>query len=449
VKVMDFGIARAIADTAATMTNTSVVIGTAQYLSPEQAQGSDVDARSDVYGAGCVLYELLSGRTPFVGDSPVAIAYQHVGEEPRPASAHATGVPFDIDCVVLHALAKRPQDRYQDAQAMADDLYAVHHGMPIGAAARATGLARKAGGRGTDAAATPRGEAATEPGPAVPIAATDPLTGVLPTYVPPPRNRRAVLALITAILLAAGAVFWAVSSGFVGVRHDVAVPEVTGHLQSAAMAELSSAGFSPIPDTVKDLRPPGTVVSQDPPAGSLRQPNSPVTLFVSGGPGVVTVPDVKHFAPSSAEQVLRNQGLHVGRIRMQDSADVAKGLVIATEPKADQKVDGSVRVDLLVSTGQVTVPDVLGKTYEDAQQILSKVNLVARPRFVASTKRVGTVVRQTHRKERVPSSTEIDLDVVDSPPATIVKTITPSPAPTRTPDVPVPADTSTPDPTSR
>lgn len=443
VKVMDFGIARAIADTAATMTNTSVVIGTAQYLSPEQAQGLDVDARSDVYGAGCVLYELLTGRAPFIGDSPIAIAYQHVGEDPQPPSAYVASIPAELDSVVLHALAKRPQDRYQDAAQMAEDLYAVHRGQPISAPALLASAARRSEPGVIDDQALP---ALVDRTPIV-IDETDAQTGVLSAYPLVQRSRPALLALMGAIVLAALMVGWAIQSGVVGIRQDIAVPKVTDRLEDVAMAELSAAGFSGIPDKIKDLKPTGTVVSQDPQPGSMLPPNSPIKVYVSGGPGVVTVPNVSYFAPSSAAEVLRNRGLQLGQIRMQDNHQVASGLVIATSPKANEKVDGTVHVDLLVSTGQVTVPDVVGKPYEDAQEILSKVNLVARPRFVASSRRVGTVIRQAHRKEKVPNSTEIDVEVVDKPPPTVFKTITASPLPTRTPDVPVPVDTGTPTPT--
>lgn len=446
VKVMDFGIARAIADTAATLTNTSVVIGTAQYLSPEQAQGQDVDARSDVYGAGCVLYELLTGRAPFIGDSPVAIAYQHVGEDPQPPSVFAPDIPFELDCVVLHALAKDPELRYQDAQQMADDLYAVHRGAPIGAAAQATGQARRLAS--VDALADdPTARLIADRAP-IDIPDTDPHTGVLPSYLPQSRNRRALVALMTAIVLAVLGVGWAIRSGVVGVRQDVAVPAVVDRMEAVAIAELSSAGFAPDKRPVRDVKPVGTVLSQDPTPGSMRPPSSRVTVFVSAGPGVVTVPDLSNFDRPSATQVLSDYGLQVGKIRMQDSAAVAKGFVISTEPKAGQRVDGTTTVDLVVSTGLVTVPDVRGKGYEEAERLLSKWNLVARRRSVRSWQPVGTVVWQAHRKERVPSGTEIDVDVVSSPPPTIFKTITPSPNPTRTPDVPVPVpeDTATPSP---
>ncbi|WP_130014847.1 protein kinase domain-containing protein, partial [Serinicoccus sediminis] len=137
VKVMDFGIARAIADTAATMTQTQAVMGTARYLSPEQAQGLDVDGRSDLYSVGCLLYELLTGRTPFQGD-PVSLVYQHLGEPPKAPSTHAARLPEALDAITLHALEKKPEERYQDAAAFRADLNAARADEPVSAAARST-----------------------------------------------------------------------------------------------------------------------------------------------------------------------------------------------------------------------------------------------------------------------------------------------------------------------
>ena len=145
VKVMDFGIARALADTAATMTQTQSVVGTAQYLSPEQAQGQTVDERSDLYSTGCLLFELLAGRPPFTGDSAVAIAYQHVGELPQPPSVFNDAVAGDLDAVTLHALAKDREARYQDATAFRDDLENVRLGRRFSAAALGTAAAVGAG----------------------------------------------------------------------------------------------------------------------------------------------------------------------------------------------------------------------------------------------------------------------------------------------------------------
>src|SRR5450759_4077593 len=148
IKVMDFGIARAIADSAATMTQTQSVIGTAQYLSPEQAQGNPVDARSDLYSTGCLLYELLTGRTPFIGGSPVSIAYQHVGQAPQPPSAYQPGLSADLDAVVLHSLVKDRDARYQDASQFRSDLAAARSGRPISSAARGTAASAALGAAG-------------------------------------------------------------------------------------------------------------------------------------------------------------------------------------------------------------------------------------------------------------------------------------------------------------
>src|SRR5882757_3175617 len=142
VKVMDFGIARALADTGNPMTQTSAVIGTAQYLSPEQARGEKVDARSDVYSLGCVLYEMLTGEPPFTGDSPVAVAYQHVREDPLPPSERHEGISADLDAVILKALAKNPENRYQTAAEMRADLVRVHNGEPPEAPKVFTGAER-------------------------------------------------------------------------------------------------------------------------------------------------------------------------------------------------------------------------------------------------------------------------------------------------------------------
>src|SRR5689334_3131161 len=141
VKVMDFGIARALADASSTMTQTQAVIGTAQYLSPEQARGETVDARSDLYSAGCLLYELLTGRPPFVADSPVAVAYQHVREEPQPPSAFNPAVPADVDRIVLHSLAKDRETRYQTAADFRTDIEAYLAGRPVPMYAQGAGAA--------------------------------------------------------------------------------------------------------------------------------------------------------------------------------------------------------------------------------------------------------------------------------------------------------------------
>ena len=188
VKVMDFGIARAMADANATMTQTQAVIGTAQYLSPEQAQGQSVDARSDLYSTGCMLFELLTGRPPFMGESPVSIAYQHVGEAPAPPSRYVEGLTDDLDAVVLHALAKPRDARYQTAAEFRTDLQAVRLGRPISDAAHgsAAALAGAAAGGAVLGAGRHRGTPATAPTPPRRMPCSPPPSSRLP--VPAPRR---------------------------------------------------------------------------------------------------------------------------------------------------------------------------------------------------------------------------------------------------------------------
>ncbi|GMA41683.1 Stk1 family PASTA domain-containing Ser/Thr kinase [Mobilicoccus caccae] len=263
-KVMDFGIARAIADTAATMTNTSVVVGTAQYLSPEQAQGQEVDARSDLYSAGCLLYELLTGRPPFVGDSPVAIAYQHVGEPPQPPSVHTPGIPTSLDVVALHSLAKAPSDRYQSGEDFAGDLDAVITGGATLAAREAVAAGRLSPSRPTEDRDR-TGSTAVVPGP------VDVLTEE--TVDEPERKRRlwpiivGVLVLLAALL----GILW--SQGVFDRAPDpVAVPAVVQKPQEEATRMLQEAGFVVAAQPVQNRAQAGTVVEQQPVAQSLQPP---------------------------------------------------------------------------------------------------------------------------------------------------------------------------------
>jgi eukaryotic-like serine/threonine-protein kinase len=191
VKVMDFGVARAVADASASLTQTAAVIGTAQYLSPEQARGDEVDARSDVYAAGCLLYELLTGRPPFVGDSAIAVAYQHVREVPQPPSAFAAGLPRGIDAIVLGALAKQPDERYQSATDMRRDILAVLAGRPAA---------------GAPALVETTAEIAPIPGAAIvasPSAPAQSAAAALPTQRRRRRRNIALLAAAAAIVAAA------------------------------------------------------------------------------------------------------------------------------------------------------------------------------------------------------------------------------------------------------
>ncbi len=443
-KVMDFGIARAIADTAATMTNTSIVVGTAQYLSPEQAQGHDVDARSDLYSAGCLLYELVTGRPPFVGDSPVAIAYQHVGEPPQPPSMHVPDVPANLDVVILHALAKDPDKRYQSGDEFAADLESVLRREPTIAAA----------------AAVEAGELAPGPLPPKVSAPMGPTTGshaVVHTQEPAPAPRRRALPWVAAALavVAVGVGLWFGRDALFGQPAPVAVPYVIGQKEADAKSQISAVDLVPVSQPVANSAAAGMVVDQNPKDGT-RPPDSQIQLMVSTGPGQVVVPNLRNYEQNTAIQKLKDLKLEPGEIVPVDNYQVSKGSVVATDPKAGTKVAQGRAIKLNVSTGMTRVPDVLGMSEQSASAALSKVGLTYRREDVSSSRRVGTVIKQSYQeKVMVPVGTEIVLSVVTSRLPTVTVTSTaPAPTQTPTPSSPSPSPSSsesespTPDPTS-
>jgi beta-lactam-binding protein with PASTA domain/predicted Ser/Thr protein kinase len=429
VKVMDFGIARAIADTAATMTQTQSVVGTAQYLSPEQAQGKQVDARSDLYSAGCLLYELLTGRTPFVGDSPVSIAYQHVGQAPQPPSVYQPGLSADLDAVVLHSLVKDRDARYQDAAQFRSDLSAARNGRPISSAAR--GTAAGAAGLGGD--------------PTMAMAVADPTqvvgtqgqhnTASLPAIgrdpdEEPSKPHKATYALLAVAVIAAlvllGLAGKAIFGGDKAVPR-VSVPNVISLTQPAAEAKLRSVGLVAAVSTAKSDAEKGKVIDQNPRPAELVPSKTTVTITVSSGPGEVTVPDVTGFTVDSANVALREAGLTTGQVESVDDPNVAKGKVIETVPKADTTVAAGSTVMLKVSSGKVKVPSVVGDNRADAQQKLTDAKLKYTTEFKDSTQAEGTVLSQTHQGETVDVGTQILLVVAQKPQPTVSPPTTPAP----------------------
>ncbi len=275
VKVMDFGIARAVSDAQATMTQTAQVIGTAQYLSPEQARGERVDARSDLYSTGCLLYELLTGRPPFTGDSPVAIAYQHVRENPVPPSRVDPEIPAWADSIVLKAMAKDPNDRYQSAGEMANDIQRALQGMPVAAATRAVGY------QGTRR----MGQATQMAGPTSAIPPYD----YGPEEGPPDRQRGKkwpwVVAALVAVAIIAGLVY--AFSYVSGGGGSYAVPNVVGMPLAAAERDIANAHLvaQAVPQASGTVSK-GDVISTSPQFGSMVAKGSTVKLFVSTGAGL-------------------------------------------------------------------------------------------------------------------------------------------------------------------
>jgi serine/threonine-protein kinase len=372
VKVMDFGIARALADNAATVTATQAVIGTAQYLSPEQARGEAVDARSDVYSTGCLLYELVTGHPPFTGDSPVAVAYQHVRENPQPPSSANGMVPPALDSIVMKALAKNPLNRYQTAAEMREDLQRALAGQPVAAELVMTDAER------TQFISTAR-----------PVARPGPLT---PIYDDDEDNhhRGAVVwtAVVLALLLVIGgaAIYLLHRSNKPSGPVMATVPSLVGLSPAAADDQIHAAGLTrfsgnpagsngpcsaggnatPIKSPVK-----GQVCTQDPAAGVQEAENTTVTYTIYAGPANVLVQDVRGLSYSEAQRELASQGLSAARVDV-DSSQTA-GQVIDQDPPANASVPPGTQVKLKVANGKVKLPDVTKLTEAQAKAKLNQL----------------------------------------------------------------------------
>ncbi|MGN6300151.1 MAG: Stk1 family PASTA domain-containing Ser/Thr kinase, partial [Angustibacter sp.] len=320
IKVMDFGIARAIADSSATMTQTQAVIGTAQYLSPEQARGETVDARSDLYSAGCLLFELLTGRPPFIADSPVAVAYQHVGEA-APAPSSVTGdVPDAVDAIVLHALQKERGARYQTADDFRDDVDAALSGRRISSAALGAVAGAAAAGAATEAlGAVPPAAATTTLPPAVPEAAMLPGNG--DDYDDDKPNRTGLWVLLGLLAAALLAVAVLVLPGVLGsggsntpTTQKVAVPDLSGKTVEEATAALKAKGLTLGDKTTRadDTVPQDQIIEQEPSSGAQVDQGTAVAVVVSTGPESVQVPDLVGKTQAQAKAALEQAGLQLG-----------------------------------------------------------------------------------------------------------------------------------------
>ena len=359
VKVMDFGIARAIADGGVSVTQTAAVIGTAQYLSPEQARGEPVDARSDVYSLGCVLYEILAGEPPFVGDSPVAVAYQHVREDPVPPSQKRPGISPELDAVVLKALAKNPENRYQSAAEMRADLVRVHSGEPpeapkvLTADERSVMMASRAGGRGGDGATQVyrrRGVARS---------------GAISRWLVAAAFL-AILTVVVALVINVGG----------GKPRAIDVPDVSGQLSADAIAELQNRGFQVRTQQKPDNSvPPDHVIDTAPAAASTVAVGDEITLNVSTGPEQRAVPDVSSLSYAEAVNRLTAAGFGKFKQAEAESKPELKGKVLSTIPAADQTSAITNEITIVVGTGPATreVPDVVGQTVELATKNLNTV----------------------------------------------------------------------------
>lgn len=451
VKVMDFGIARAVADSAATMTQTQAVIGTAQYLSPEQARGESVDARSDLYSAGCLLFELLTGRPPFQGDSPVAVAYQHVQEAPPRPSSLASDIPETLDRVVLKSLAKSRVDRYGSAAEFRADLESAIRGGHVEAAGIATVAAAAAAAAvpASDESATQVFGAATTqafPRPVQPAAqgggwaptgagasefppvGTTPATAAQAVAEAEPdskRRRTLVWSLVAVAVTAVVALVLIIvlNNNKTPEVKNVTVPTVVGKTRAEVKEAFDALKLVLVQELEESTAERDTAVRSDPPEGQSVPENTAVTVWFSQGPSATKIPDVTDLDQARAAEVLTEAGLVVETTRTEPSGTVKLDRVTRTEPAADKDVKKGDKVVLFISNGNTDVPD-----FEKMERKKVEEFFAANPRVSASydseesaDAKPGTVLRQAPAAGQVKHSTVIQIIIAREPePETVV-----------------------------
>ncbi|MGX1933616.1 Stk1 family PASTA domain-containing Ser/Thr kinase [Microbacterium resistens] len=378
VKVMDFGIARAVSDSSSTVAQTTQIIGTAAYFSPEQAKGEQVDARTDIYSTGVVLYEMLAGRQPFRGDSPVAVAYQHVSEAPVPPSELHEDAPDEaerhaLDPVVLRALAKDPFQRFPDASAFRDSLRAATTG-----SVPTKKQARKQMGELTSELYGPSPRQAAETARTLRQLSTD--TTMARTQSGPPVAWIWAGVALLAVLLAS-VLIWVVA-----MRPAGELPSSTREV-----TDLSGMTYERAEDALQDLGlkaarinessaevAEGNVIRSDPGMGSRIEVGHTVTLYVSTGAEMVKMPPITGLSQAAATDALQKAGLSVGAVRRQNDPQSQGGTVLDASVAADAEVAPGTVVDLVVASGVVTLNDLTGSTLEYASEQLASLGLTAR-----------------------------------------------------------------------
>lgn len=449
VKVMDFGIARALDDSTSAMTQTSAVIGTAQYLSPEQAQGKPADARSDVYALGCVLYESVTGRAPFEGETPFAVAYQHVQEEPVPPSqslnpdAMAPTERLNLDAVVLTSMAKDPSDRYQSAQEISEDLERMRSGGVTRAAQMHIADDEPSAHSQPEEDSTrvaPAHPATTtmEPQPAAAAAAGVPVSrpGVQsqPEYYESddddePKPWMKWIAIILSVVLVAviaGFAFdyWSTSRERQAEQEQrqeeqanmVTVPDVENRPRSEVIAELEELDLlvtvneEANPDIARD-----SAIRINPAPGSQLQRNSTVILTVSSGREITEVPDVVGMSLEDASRALSDAGLELAEnVEEEDSDAQDTGRVTQQNPPAGSQLSRGSRVTLTVGTGprMVRIPsNLVGQDVEEVRSTLDAMGLTVNVETVDSTEDDGEVLSVSDEGNEIPADSTVTVRV--------------------------------------
>lgn len=439
IKVMDFGIARALEDSGQTMTSTDAVVGTAQYLSPEQARGETVDTRSDLYSCGCMLFELLTGRAPFKGDSAVSVAYQHVAEMPPLPSSIAADISPELDRMVMKSLAKRPEERYQDAASMRSD------------------MVRAAAGAAISAPALP------------PLPVTTPTEGFAPpqtSYAPrqwsqvmedspeekeaeaasKKKRKKTVWAVIIGLLLTAilvGAVWWLIASNKNQEPEQVTIPQnIIGMSAIEAQRTLDGLGLNMEQGTAisSDTVEKGKVAATDPKPGSKLDKGSTVTIQLSSGAAEITVPDVSGQTQDAARKTLEDAGLRVGSVKYEDDSKVEANRVIRTTPEAGSSASADEEIILVLSSGYVSIDSakVVGKPQDEGLKYLATLGLQTNTVTEETNKTPNGQIISIEPNGRVKVGTSVTVKVAKTPAHSPSTSASPEPPDSESPEAPEP-----------
>lgn len=439
IKVMDFGIARALEDSGQTMTSTDAVVGTAQYLSPEQARGETVDTRSDLYSCGCMLFELLTGRAPFKGDSAVSVAYQHVAEMPPLPSSIAADISPELDRMVMKSLAKRPEERYQDAASMRSD------------------MVRAAAGAAISAPALP------------PLPVTTPTEGFVPpqtSYAPrqwsqvmedspeekeaetasKKKRKKTVWAVIIGLLLTAvlvGAVWWLIASNKNQEPEQVTIPKsIIGMSAIEAQRTLDGLGLNMEQGTTisSDTVEKGKVAATDPKPGSKLDKGSTVTIQLSSGAAEITVPDVSGQTQDAARKTLEDAGLRVGSVKYEDDSKVEANRVIRTTPEAGSSASADEEIILVLSSGYVSIDStkVVGKSQDEGLKYLATLGLQTNTVTEETNKTPNGQIISIEPNGRVKVGTSVTVKVAKTPAHSPSTSASPEPPDSESPEAPEP-----------
>ena len=365
VKVMDFGIARAVSETSSTVQETTAILGTAAYFSPEQAKGETVDGRTDLYSTGILLYELLSGDVPFRGDTAVAVAYQHVSERPEPPSTREPEITPELDRVVLHALAKDRARRFQSASEFREALRLAAAGtMPrLGKESDQSNVLFSAG---------------EEVSPSdLALRRLSEVSGSTRSQSRPP-----VLwvwaAILTVVAVVAAVVFWlvALAPKSFAPTNTREVPELVNMEQAEALDVLKGMDLTGIPEErPSDEIPAGKVIGTDPAAGARITTDTKITVFVSTGPDSAEIPDFAGLSLDAYTAEVEGLGLEVGAIVKKDTPDQPEGMVLGVSPEVGTTLSRGKPVEVTVSSGLVEVPDVTGQTVAAASDMIKSLSL--------------------------------------------------------------------------